>query len=85
MNPPKDIVHLLNAVGEAGRTRLQNVGRLHFEDSVVLNGRYSAPSLASDDGFLPQPLAAPGREDHFRIAASDLVWIDNAIFGEPGV
>src|SRR5437870_5761760 len=75
-------MELAHALREARGSRLQDVGRFHLEDSIGADGGGLFPAWTIDDRGLPHPLSTPGREDHFRIAARDLQWIDDAVLGE---
>ena len=68
---------LPDPLGQARRTRLQDVGRLHFEDMVRARWRMSPHPGLGDAA--PADLAAPRREDDVGIAPQDLARIDDAI------
>src|ERR1043166_4507032 len=81
----EDRVKLRDALGEASRTRLQDVGRLDFVDAIVAHRAHAVPAPARSNGFLPHFLAAPRRENDLRVAARDFVRIDDAVLREPGL
>src|SRR6185436_16826736 len=75
-------VNLGDPLGEAGWTRLQDVRRLNLEDAVVADRGHAVPPRPVLNRRLLHLLAAPRREDHLRIAARDLRWIDDAVLGQ---
>src|SRR5207245_8178550 len=81
----EDRVYLLDAFGEARRTRLQDVGRFDLEDPIVAHGADGVPARARLNRRLLHLLAAPRGEDDLRVATRDLGRIDDALPGEPRV
>src|SRR5437868_3369814 len=49
---PQRVVKLADAVGEARRSWLQDIGRLHFNDVIADDGRHSIPAGPADDRLL---------------------------------
>ena len=77
----QNLVDLPHSVGQAGRTRLEDVGRLDLENPVVAHRARRIPARPRLNGRLLHLLAAPRREDDLRIAPRDLGRIDDAIPG----
>ena len=74
---------LVDSLRQAGGSRLQDVGRLHFEDPIVRTALTVCQPARSTDRRRLHLLAAPRREDHLGIAPGDFGRIDDAILGEP--
>ena len=67
------------AFREAGRSWLENVGRLQLEDAVAAHRGDTIPSAAAANRRGLDLLAAPRRQHDLRIAARDFLWIHDPV------
>src|SRR5262245_38335807 len=72
-------MHLADAVNQAGGAGLKDDRRFDLEDPIGLDRGHLAPAWTAGDRRFAYPLAAPGREDHVRIAPQDFLSVDHAV------
>src|SRR6266852_5112711 len=75
-------MELADAFGKARWTRLQNVGRLDFEDPIVKHRLHAVPPRTVPDGGRSDLFPAPRRKDDLRIASSSLRGIHDPVARE---
>ena len=76
-----DAVQLIHAIGQGGRTWLQDVGRFDFKNLTVFDGRDVAPTCTGSYFFRAKFFAAPRTDDDVWAASDDLHRVsDDAVF-----
>src|SRR6185503_15097553 len=78
-------MELSDTLRQTRRARLQDVGRLHLEDSIVPDRADAAPPGPAADPVTIDPFSAPRGEDHLRIASRDFRRFDDSVTTEARV